>query len=447
MGPRDQSDAKTVIEWAAKQAWSNGRVGAIGHSYPGGTAVMSLGERPKGLVTAVVSAGLGSMYEHQFQGGVPYYLQWAGPYTGYPPLTIERQLPVGLPGVGSGNGGDDLGNDTEYLGCGFTHTPAVEGVTDLTALDQLSGRYSPWHAARDFRTAAAKNPVPVFAIHGINDHAARVASLDWFLRRKRTTDKLWLGQWDHGLNCCPNRRGYQWTQALHAWFDKQLQLRDVSTGPPVEIFLSDASEEEAIAGARTEVFTAKSFPVAARPVTLFTDAAGGLRAAKATATNGTIVFTGDPFGLNGNEFTGGALFTTPALDRDIFIAGMPKLRLAASVTVPRVYLIASLFDQSPSGDLRRIGQFAINPELRAGISTVKTVVPGQKYVMYPPGFVMAHHLRKGHRLTMRVTTSDPDKAPFFTVDPNVTVYTGAGNTQLQVPVVDKATFYKDDVRR
>ena len=72
MGPRDQSDAKRVIEWAAKQPWSNGRVGVLGHSYPGGTSVMSLAEHPKGLATVVVSAGLGTMYDHQYQAGVPY---------------------------------------------------------------------------------------------------------------------------------------------------------------------------------------------------------------------------------------------------------------------------------------------------------------------------------------------------------------------------------------
>ena len=51
--------------------------------------------------------------------------------------------------------------------------------------------------------------IPVFAVHGVNDNAARVAALDWFLDRRRSSDKLWLGQWDHGSGCCPNRRGDQ----------------------------------------------------------------------------------------------------------------------------------------------------------------------------------------------------------------------------------------------
>ena len=38
-------------------------------------------------------------------------------------------------------------------------------------------------------------------------------------------------------------------------------------------------------------------------------------------------------------------------------------------------------------------------------------------------------------LVLRVTTSDPDKVPMFSNDPEVTVYTGPGATQVVVPVV------------
>ena len=70
--------------------------------------------------------------------------------------------------------------------------------------------------------------------------------MQWFTNRAgRAGDKLWLGQWDHGIGCCPNRRGEQWTAALHAWFDRQLAGRDVETGPAVEVFMSDGTFEEA----------------------------------------------------------------------------------------------------------------------------------------------------------------------------------------------------------
>ncbi len=435
MGPNDQGDAKEVVEWAAQQRWSNGRVGAIGHSYPGGTSVMTLAEQPKGLATIVVSAGLGQMYEHQFQAGVPYFAQWLGPMEAYEELAINRHLP----------GGDNFGNDMEYFGCGMTSSAILAGEP------QLSGKYVQWHRDRDFRKHAAAARVPVFAIHGTLDNAARIAALEWFTRRngrvrtasgRPVVDKLWLGQWDHGSGCCPNRRGYQWTKALHAWFDRQLGGRNVSTGPPVEIFLTDSSQESAAVGARNEIATARVFPGNPRMLTFYPDATGDLSTLK-PFNSGEVHFAGDPTGAFAPMSTGGATFRTRPLDRNLLLVGVPKLRLAASVTVPRVHLIANLYDEFPDGELRRMSQFAINPELRNGIGSTELVVPGMRYVMRPPAFPMAHHLKKGHRLVLRVTTSDPDKIPTFAVDPNVRVYTGVSHTVVQVPVLDRPVIYRD----
>ncbi len=127
------------------------------------------------------------------------------------------------------------------------------------------------------------------------------------------------------------------------------------------------------------------------------------------------------------------------------IAGVPTMELVASVTVPRVHLIANLLDEDAEGKRRRISQFAINPELRNGIATETPVVPGERYTLEPPGFAMAHHLREGHRLVLQVTTSDPDKAPFFTIDPNVSVFTGPEGTNFTVPVVSAPSLAADNV--
>jgi predicted acyl esterase len=445
MGPRDQSDAKHAIEWAARQRWSNGRVGVLGHSYPGGTSVMSLAEHPKGLATVVVSAGLGGMYDHQYQAGVPYNAQVIGPYAGYSVLTFERHLPFGLLGLGSGVGGDDLGNNTEYFACGLDSAPALEGAEQLTPVDQLSGRYAPWHGDRDFRAGAASAKAPVFVIHGVNDNAARVSSIDWFLRRDNPADKLWLGQWDHGVGCCPNRRGWQWTQALHAWFDKQLQKRDVNTGPPFEAFLTDGTFDQATASyKRTEILAAKRFNAPSRMLTLYPNGDGGLGLQQRAP--GSVSFAGDPLGYLSNDVTGGATFTSDRVKRPLVITGMPWMRLAASVTVPRVYLIGTVYDEAPDGDRRRISQFAINPELRDTVRKARVVLPGVTYRMGPPGYAMAHHLRAGHRIVLRFTTSDPDKIPMFSIDPHITILTGPGNTELRLPVVDDPVLVKDTFR-
>ena len=439
LGAKDARDLRDVVQWAASQSWSNGRVGMTGHSYVGSTPAVAAAQRPPGLKTIVPSAGLATMYDHQFQAGVPYYLQWAGPIEAYEQLALERKLPAFQDPFGLLHTGDDFGNSIEDTACGLPQSAAVAGE------DQLSGRYADWHLARDHAVGATGADIPVFLVHGVNDNAARVSGMEWFTDRAgRAGDKLWLGQWDHGSGCCPNRRGMQWTAALHAWFDRHLAQRKVSTGPPVEVFMSDGTFAEARAGDREEVLTSTAWGVERTDaLALRGTPSGGLAG---EAAEGMLSFAGDPTGFADPQGTGGVEFVSAPLASDLVLAGVPQLRLSASVTAPRLHLIANLYDESPDGaDRRRLSQCALNPELRNGIATRTLVVPGERYDMAPPCFAIAHHLRAGHRLVLRVTTSDPDKVPLFAVDPQVTVFTGAGGTRVTLPVVPGAKLAADTV--
>ncbi len=436
LGKKDRSDLKAVIEWIASQGWSNGRVGMTGHSYVGSTPSLAAAAQPKGLVTIVPSAGLATMYDHQFQAGVPYFLQWAGPMFAYEEIALEADLP----------GGDSFGKNVEDTGCGLPNSSLVTGE------DQLSGRYAPWHAEREWRAEAAAAQIPVFMVHGVNDNAARVTGMDWFTDRGgRAGDKLWLGQWDHGSGCCPTRRGIQWTYALHAWFDKHLAQRKVDTGPPAEMFLSDGTFQGARTGDRTQILLTDKWPASnASFLSLYPSAADRALSQTQPALKGSASFSGDPRGFRSPQGTGGVNFSTAPMTADTVFAGEPQLDLVASVTVERVHLIATLYDESPPDaagkvDRRRISQFAINPELRNGLDTIAPVVPTVPMTMNPPAMAMAHNLRAGHKLVLRVTASDPDKVPTFAVDPQITVYTGPTGTALRVPVVSSPTLVDDTV--
>lgn len=433
IGPKDLKDLKTVVEWAAGQTWSNGRVGMTGHSYVGSTPSAAAAMAPHGLVTIVPSAGLATMYDHQFQEGVPYFLQWAGPMAAYEQLTFERYLD------------DSFGKNLEYVGCGLPTSSLTAGET------QLSGAYVAWHAERDWREDATAADIPIFMVHGVNDNAARVAAMEWFTDRGgRSGDKIWLGQWDHGSGCCPTRRGIQWTYALHAWFDKHLAQRRVDTGPAAELFLSDGTFEGARTGDRTQIHLDDQWPPSSRQMLTLYPTADKRLSTSAPVLPGSAAFSGDPRGFTSPQDTGGVDFATAPMTADLLLAGQPLLDVVASFTASRVHLIGTLYDESPpdaQGDTprRRISQFAINPELRLGASTPAPVVPTVFYEMSPPGFAMAHNLRAGHKLVLRFTTSDPDKVPTFAVDPRITIATGPGATALRVPVVTKPALVADDV--
>jgi uncharacterized protein len=440
LGPKDQSDAKEIVEWAAKQKWSNGRVGMTGHSYVGSTPQAAASQNPKGLVTIVPSAGLAAMYHHEFQLGVPYNLQWAGPLAAYEGLAISRHLPPGTPPIPvvGGPPGDNFGNDMQYFGCGATQSAAVTGEA------YASGAEVDWHRERDYRKGVTKSKIPMFLVHGINDNAARIAATDWFIDRGgRKGDKAWIGQWDHGSGRFPNSRTClqtsteqckddQWTEALHAWFDKHLLQRNVETGPPVEVFLNTG-----------DVYTTQQWPPQAGSLKLYADAGGKLL--DGPADEGNLTYIADADGFSNEHDTGNVSFESAPAKKDTLIVGVPKMHLSISVTSPRIHIIPSLYDVK-GDDADRIGQSfcAVNPELRNGIGSPAPVIPTEVMNFDIECQSQAHMLEKGHKLRLMIASSHPDKVPTFAAGAQVTVYSGGEEgTSVTLPVLYEPKVYKD----
>jgi uncharacterized protein len=497
LGQQDLSDAKDIVDWIAKQEWSNGRVGMTGHSYVAGSQTLAAAAAPKALKTIVPSAGLGAMYHHKFQYGVPYFLQYIGPVEAYEQLAIQRYL---LPQLGDlfrleesiGSTGDTFGEDVEWFGCGLPNSAIISGE------DFDSGAYDdeepfPWDANRDHRKGGTKADIPIFIVHGVNDNAARIESMDWFHnRRGRPGDKAWIGQWNHGSGNFPNDRTCpqhpatptpcpastdQWTHALHAWFDKHLARRDVKTGPEVEVFLNNHTVYEPPEWTPRPPNKRLKFypqPIGDGPF-------GELGTKPVTEENaGTDSYIADPRGGGGcplvagcgplvqNEFSEpdemgeNALgWETKPFTKDVLLAGTPKLKLFESQTFERMHVITTLYDIAPDGSIvcvpiigdttGRCGiskaTFAINPELRGApddneserVKDVKPVVPGEVMRLEMRGMAQAHLLEAGHSLRMVIASSQPDKVPTHGMGGQVTIHMGGDCSDVEGPEDDCRT--------
>jgi hypothetical protein len=56
------------------------------------------------------------------------------------------------------------------------------------------------------------------------------------------------------------------------------------------------------------------------------------------------------------------------------------------------------------------------------------------------------HRQAGHRLVLKIQTSDDDHVPAFSQDPQVTVFSGKEGTRITLPVVtDLSSRYRDSV--
>ena len=438
LGGNDAKDLKTVIEWLADQPWSNGKVGMAGHSYVGATQVVAAAQNPRGLVTIVPSAGLSRMYDHQFQLGVPYFLQYAGPQWAYPYLSTLRHLPdagVNEP-VQGGEMGDNFGNDMQYAGCGWTQSAFTAGQ------GQVTGQAGSWHAARDWGDAAARWNGDVFMVHGVNDNAARIPNAEWFFqdREPRSTDKVWLGQWDHSSSQM-NFRHMQWTTALHAWFDSRLMGLDVETGPPVEVFVNDA----AAIGAMQEVFTTTTWPGEGETIELFANAGDDSLSPTAPEAAGTKTYTSAASsGLVNSQPNGTFVeFTSAPFEEDTLLLGSPpQVKLHASITGQRLNMITTLYAVS-DGTRRAINYCAINPELRNGIYTSAPVIPAQEMLLEPQCFTIGSIVRAGEQLVFRVGAQSPHHLGTWTADAQVTIHTGPGKTSLSLPAVTNPVLHDD----
>ncbi|HVL81687.1 MAG TPA: CocE/NonD family hydrolase [Actinomycetota bacterium] len=446
LGPRDARDLYEIVEWAALQPWSSGRVGMTGHSYVGSTPTVAAAQRPRGLVTIVPSAGLASMYDHQFQRGVPYNLQYVGPMAAYPSLALQRDLPPGSPPVpvtGGGGTGDNWGAaPNPQTGCGWTSTALLAGS------GQVTGQYELWHAQRDWTAQASDVDIPVFMIHGVNDNAARIPAAEWFFARRhvRPGDKVWIGQWDHGgsVTACvdtlgrrrthPTCRFAQFQYALHAWFDRHLKQRDVDTGPAVEAFLNGraAGPPGRPPHGEAKVVTPGSWGPPSRRLEL------GLSADRTLGPGpqaGQVVFATTAEAVATNLGRGFARFTSDPVPRDTVLLGLPSLTLNASVVSSQVtHLVATLYRIDAEGARDHMSTCAIQPQLRHGVTTVAPVIPGQEMSLPMSCFTMAHWVPAGDRLSLEVSTAGPHHVSFGTSV--VTVHTGPGRSRMLLPVVD-----------
>jgi predicted acyl esterase len=462
LGPNDASDLVEVIDHLTDAEWSSGRVGMTGHSYVGSTPSVAAAQNPRGLKTIVPSAGLASMYDHQFHNGVPWLLQWIGPMVAYEGLALERDLPPELPALpvlGSGNGGENWTENgpNPETGCGLQHSAAISGT------GQVTGQYQGWHAERDWREGAAEADIPVFMIHGVHDNAARIPASEWFFgsRFDRSKDKVWIGQWDHGSTngrcgdadgvraLHPTCRFEQFQYALHAWFDHHLLQTGVPTGPAVEAFLNaeDAVDITDVIDPHeldTKVYAADAWEAPATFLELHPDATDMSLRATAPEEDGEASFATAAEAVLAQVGRGSVTFTSEPVEEETLLLGLSDLTLHATVSNPTVtHLVATLWRVDAEGDREPVDFCAIQPMLRDGVDQLAPVVPGVEMALDLQCFTVAQWLPAGQHLELEISTGSQHHASFASSNPQITVHTGPERTAYRAPMITEFELHDD----
>lgn len=212
-----KAGAELIDNWIAKQSWSNGRVGLLGHSYSGSTALLIASHRPKHLLAMSISGMIDDNYRGiTYPGGVFNTL--------FPPLWYLGIRPAYDKVGGTGQGtlrnldnenGRKCVENAATQRRGTDNDPLVNGGTDgldneywqRTGMIASIGKIAvPFHIAgayQDEQTGArgttrlwehVRPGVPKRLLQFNGDHGTNVESPETWGDRK-----AWLDHWLRGI--------------------------------------------------------------------------------------------------------------------------------------------------------------------------------------------------------------------------------------------------------
>lgn len=375
-GPNEQGDAKAAVEWAAKQPWSNGKVGMWGKSYDAWTQVMALAEKPKGLAATVIQAPLIEAYRGFFMNGVHYAEGW------YATPGLYALYDLTPPSVNS-----DPQEFINYL----TAAAGPHCFGTNLSMTTVPDHSIPYWQERDIRAAAGKSKVPTLWTHGFHDDATKANNLMDVWSKLRGPKRAWFGQWGHDRGNEAQKVGRDgFMDEAMRWFDYYLKGLPLSKAP---IHKDPAIEVQTQDGEwRTE---AQWPPADSKFYNL-------------------PILDGEYQDSDDNQSEGGTqhglwTFTQP-FPHEAHISGETKVSAIVQTEVPYANLIALVYDIAPSGQAYLVSRGAY---LLQGSGEVK-------FDIYPQDW----RVKKGHRLGILLSGSD--RPWFATNNTDTTVIVESG---------------------
>lgn len=217
---REGKDAGAIVNWAAAQPWSNGKVGMTGASYMGISQLFAAEQQPPGLKAIFPQVPAADVYRDVVASGgqidVGFIPLWLGL------VTATGILPPAY-GVQEPAAGFKMLTDHLAGALGFTLPLALAAL--LGGEPAYDG---PFYAERSPITAIDKVKVPTFLIGGEYDLFQRGTPLDFErIQRNGVPTKLILGPWNHlqgSSGADVGQAGYGSLAELQLrWFDQYLK--------------------------------------------------------------------------------------------------------------------------------------------------------------------------------------------------------------------------------
>lgn len=465
----DALDGYDTVEWAAKQAWSNGKVGMQGGSYLGQNQWRAAQAAPPSLVTIFPMVASTSIYHDwiTLNGG------WRLSFNfGWGPVRQESRIM------------QNTGPHT-LEGVSAIHYDQLQRHLPLSTMQQLAGRnagfYDDWLANPDYNDywkplnaeeMFEKITVPAHTFGGWFDIFSQ-GTLRGYVgmsqkggtEQARKLSHIVIGPWGHGASRSFGDIDFGPEADVNAldlqlrWYDYWLKGIDngLASEPPVKLFVMG----------RNEWVYEREYPLARtdyRPL-YFTSGGransskgnGGLSWTKPAGPSTADRFTYDPANpvptLGGNNCCGTPtpagpkdqrpiegredilLYTSDALQDELEVTGPVKVVLYASSDAVDTDFVAKLVDVHPDGTSYNMAEGIVRARYRDSLTAPSLMKPGEVYKFEIDMVGTSIAFQKGHRIRVHVTSSH---FPQFDRNPN----TGAKfGTSAEIKVAQQTVYH------
>lgn len=436
----DAKDGYDVVEWLAKQSWSDGKIAMWGGSYRGYAQWAIAKEFPPHLKTIVPTASVFAGRDFPMENNVPY--------------------PYSLRWLSLVNGKTDNNNlfstysfwtqvYKEYFseGKSFNSLPDIAGINPKafhewskhTELDSYWAQYSP--TKQDYK----KLDIPILSITGHYDGDQEGAMLYYKSHMENASAKaaskhyLIMGPWDHGGTRKPKevvggielgKKSKIDILGLHvAWYDWILK------GKKKPEFLKDKVAYYTV-GTNEWAYAKSLSAIPTSPKKLFL---GSRNDAQSVFDSGYMSsvelndleltsYKYDPTKLNkfpeGEDNKNyymdqsymmslegdGVIYHSDKFETDVEIVGQPKLNLWISIDVPDTDFVATLFEINDKGESFYLADTQIRARYRNSLSKASLVTPGDINQYEFNGFkFIGRKIAKGSRLRLVLKSHSYDK--------------------------------------
>ena len=390
-------DLYTLIEWSAKQKWSNGKVGMAGASYGGLTSLRTASENPPSLKAIYANMAPATFYDSfALPGGSLSMLATLGSWLNFmnlinlfPPLYIKNRPDWRVAWKERLDG----------------YAPYLFNAADNAIYNEY------W---KDIEVRVENIKVPTCILEGWRGFSYR----DGFQLYERLSvpKKLVIGPWVHTWPSFTDVEPINYLNDIIRWFDHWLKGKDngIMQEPPLAIY---------VMGGNFWKYEQDWLPSRAQKSDYYLHSDGSLN--NETDTNAkSISYAHDPgvgttaglmsllaLGIDypreqSEDNSRSLIFDTPVLAEAMEVVGEPALTLTLSTDMPDAAITAKLCDVAPDGQSTLITHGWRRLSRRDDLEHHQPPQPGKDYVINLKLWPADYQLQAGHRLRLCLALSD-----------------------------------------